>query len=78
MEVRDDGIGIPPEKLKALTDTLAKRERIRTQGYGLGNVNDRIHILAGAEFGMQIISEPALGTSVRLRLPKTWGGYHDV
>ncbi|MDO4270275.1 MAG: sensor histidine kinase [Eubacteriales bacterium] len=78
MEVRDDGVGMPPEKLKALENALARCGDVRTESYGMCNVNDRIHILAGGEYGIQVVSEPGLGTSVRLRLPKTLGGTEHV
>ena len=78
MEVRDDGVGMSESRLEALRNALAHCGDIRTDSYGMCNVNDRIHILAGEEYGISLVSEPGLGTSVRLRLPKTLGGINDV
>ena len=78
MEVRDDGVGMSESKLQALDKALAHCGDIRAESYGMCNVNDRIHILAGEEYGISVVSEPGFGTSVRLRLPKTLGGMSNV
>jgi sensor histidine kinase YesM len=38
------------------------------------NVNDRIQILAGREYGLSFTSEKGVGTSARIVLPKTLKG----
>ena len=38
-------------------------------GYGIRNVIDRIHLFYGKEYGVDIHSTPAHGTSVRIHLP---------
>lgn len=78
MEVRDDGVGMSESKLQALDKALAHCGDIRAESYGMCNVNDRIHILAGEEYGISVVSEPGFGTSVRLRLTKTLGGMSNV
>ena len=42
--------------------------------YGVVNVNDRIQILAGREYGLSFTSEKGVGTSARIVLPKTLKG----
>ena len=61
--VRDNGKGMEQEKAEKLVTYQAK-------GYGLKNVNDRIHLLYGNEYGIQIFSELGIGTTVVLRFPK--------
>ncbi|WP_283674750.1 cache domain-containing sensor histidine kinase [Butyricicoccus sp. Marseille-Q5471] len=78
MEVRDDGAGMSPEQLQSLRDSLECSNRTGTEGYGMRNVCDRIRILVGKEYEIQVMSEQGMGTSVRLRIPKTLGGLTDV
>lgn len=64
-EVIDDGCGIEPEKLLLLQNSMNQSEG----GYGLKNVNVRIKLQYGAEYGIYIESEPGFGTKVRIELP---------
>ncbi len=68
LAVKDNGIGIPGEEAKLL---LLDNERVHKQGSGVGlvNVNKRIHILFGKEYGLSIESEPDEGTTVYIRIP---------
>ena len=61
--VRDNGMGMPQEKAETLVTYQAK-------GYGLKNVNDRIRILYGENYGIRIFSAPDEGTTVVMRFPK--------
>ena len=61
--VRDNGKGMEQEKAEKLVTYQAK-------GYGLKNVKDRIHLLYGNEYGIQIFSELGIGTTVVMRFPK--------
>lgn len=63
MAVTDNGPGMNPEKARNLVTYQAK-------GYGLKNVNDRIKLLYGEEYGVKIFSRPGDGTRVEIRLPK--------
>ena len=77
LEVRDDGVGMTVEKQTELVKSIEKSEGTRFESYGMGNINDRIHILAGSEYGISIISDLGIGTSVSIRLPRTLGGEID-
>lgn len=61
--VRDNGKGMEQEKAEMLVTYQAK-------GYGLKNVNDRIRLLYGENYGIRIFSEPGVGTTVVMRFPK--------
>jgi len=65
-EIEDDGVGIPPEKLKHLLSS--NHEPVNKRGIGVANVNERIKLLYGKE-GIYISSECGNGTKVMIRLP---------
>lgn len=68
LAVTDNGMGMTSEEAElVLTDS----ERVHKQGSGVGlvNVNNRIQILFGKEYGLAIESEPDEGTTVSIRLP---------
>ena len=68
LSVTDNGIGIPPDEVGfLLTDT--KRVHKKGSGVGLVNVNNRIQILFGKEYGLEIESELDEGTTVSIRIP---------
>lgn len=78
LEVRDDGVGIGRDQLKQLHDMLKHCGEHSTKSYGMCNICDRIHLLAGSEYGLEIVSELGVGTAVRLRLPTKLGGSENV
>lgn len=68
LSVTDNGIGMSEEEVSlVLTDS----NRIHKHGSGVGliNVNNRIQILFGKEYGLVVESEPDEGTTVSIRLP---------
>ena len=68
LSVTDNGIGIPPDEVGfLLTDT--KRVHKKGSGVGLVNVHNRIQILFGKEYGLEIESELDEGTTVSIRIP---------
>ena len=64
--VADDGIGMEPEQVAAL---LQNEPSDRT-GIGVKNVNDRLRIYFGADYGISIESAPYEGTTVTIRTPR--------
>lgn len=68
LSVTDNGMGIPEDEIGfLLTDT--QRVHKKGSGVGLVNVNNRIKILFGEKYGLQIESEPDVGTTVSIRIP---------
>lgn len=66
--VADNGMGMTEEQVQfALTDS--SRGHKQGSGVGLVNVNNRIQILFGKEYGIVIESEPDEGTTVKIRIP---------
>ena len=64
IEIWDNGEGIEPARLRRLQEGREKSKRI-----GIRNVQDRIHILYGREYGLTIASEYHKYTRVRILLP---------
>ncbi|WP_161601280.1 sensor histidine kinase [Paenibacillus luteus] len=66
--VSDDGEGMSPDIIsKLLTKDL--NNRTRGSGYGLRNINERIHLFNGPGYGLTFDSKPGIGTAVSIRLP---------
>ena len=59
-------------KLQQQLGTAAHPDH-RDSGYGLYNVNERIHILFGSSYGLTVTSEPDFGTEVTVKIPKLKG-----
>ena len=73
LTVTDDGKGIPKEKLTMLNERLNSLNKEHDQkvnfGYGMMNVQARIKLTYGENYGLQIDSLPDFGTTVTIRLP---------
>ena len=68
LTIADNGMGIPEEEVEFLfTDT--QRVHKKGSGVGLVNVNNRIKILFGEQYGLHIESELDEGTIVSIRIP---------
>lgn len=67
--VKDNGIGMTQEKIDAL---LKDTDAAHTKGksIGLNNINMRMKMLYGEQYGIQIESEINVGTTVTLMVPK--------
>lgn len=89
MTIRDNGVGISPEKLTKLREKLesvgkglesGKQEHSLAEnassGYGIMNVQARIRLTYGKEYGLQINSELGTGTTVILRHPIVRDSYN--
>lgn len=64
-KVSDDGIGMAPEQVAE----LLKNEPSDRTGIGIKNVNDRLRIYFGPQYGLSIDSVPDEGTVVTIRMP---------
>ena len=68
MCVRDNGWGMTEDKVQSLLAGEAKAEGGHS-GIGVKNVNQRIRLYYGENYGLFIESEPDEGTSVTVRIP---------
>lgn len=70
-EVSDNGIGMPSDKLENLRREINKEEfeiDMKT-GFGLSNVNQRIKLYYGKQYGITLTSEPVIGTKINIIVP---------
>ncbi|WP_235775421.1 cache domain-containing sensor histidine kinase [Paenibacillus sinensis] len=68
LRVEDDGVGMDGETLKHLNLSLINTASSSRFGIGLHNVNERIKLHYGESSGIQVWSQPGIGTCVTLRL----------
>lgn len=76
IRISDDGVGMDEEVLSRMNDRLGKSgQAFASQGsetrggIALINVNNRIHLLFGEEYGLHVFSMPGVGTDVEINLP---------
>ena len=69
IDVRDNGCGMDAETLEALRNSIVLHDSGRTRSIGLYNINQRIKLGYGAEYGMTIVSEPEKGTTIGVSFP---------
>lgn len=66
LEIEDDGVGISKEKL---ANILVENSSDTFHGYGINNINKRIKLLYGDDYGLEYTSKAGLGTTVRIIFP---------
>ncbi len=60
IEVEDNGIGIPDDRLP----------QVYADGIGISNVHERLRVLYGGDFRMEITSREGQGTLIRIEVPE--------
>src|SRR5450755_2075682 len=60
VEIEDNGVGISEEKLP----------HVYVEGIGLSNVRERLRVLYGADFNLEIDSHEGQGTRIRIDVPQ--------
>lgn len=72
LEVQDDGVGFTPYKLAEIRSMLnddSSEISLKEGGFGLENVNKRIKLYYGKQYGLYVQSEYLGGTQVVARIP---------
>lgn len=76
IRISDDGIGIDPETLARINSRLGRgglsavsQDNEQSGGVALVNVDNRIRLLFGNEYGLHVFSVPNCGTDVEITLP---------
>ena len=59
IEIEDNGIGIPEERMA----------KVYVDGIGISNVHERLRVLYGGDFRMDISSQEGVGTRIRIEVP---------
>ncbi len=65
--IKDDGLGIDPNELEMLRWTL--KEGVRGKSYGILNVNQRLRLSYGEEYGVKVDSVKNQGTIITIIHP---------
>lgn len=69
LTVEDNGVGMDEEEVKRLQREISKPCKETETGFGLANVNERIRMNFGMEYGMTITSQKGQGTKVQVIIP---------
>ncbi|MCR4739262.1 MAG: sensor histidine kinase [Lachnospiraceae bacterium] len=69
IEVKDNGIGMTQDRLSQVMDGIRNKAPSESDIYGLYNVNERIKLNFGQEYGLAIESVYEEGSTVSIRLP---------
>lgn len=65
--LEDDGTGMSEEQIRNMNNSISEYDK--DFGYGIRNVNKRIEILFGKEYGLHYSKNEAGGVTVTIRLP---------
>jgi two-component system LytT family sensor kinase len=68
IEIADNGVGISEEKLP----------HVYVEGIGLSNVRERLRVLYGTDFHLDIESRPGEGTVIRIEIPELVATMQEV
>ncbi|GAB4374008.1 MAG: sensor histidine kinase [Spirochaetales bacterium] len=75
LSVKDNGVGMSAEILSRMSTDLEQGDRVRSRSSGVGvrNVDERIKLYFGKEYGVEFYSTEGEGTEVKIRLPSVRG-----
>ena len=66
----DNGVGIEKEKLDKIFEISTSRQnRERHTGVGLENIQSRLQLYYGDNYGLRIESEVDMGTTISITIP---------
>lgn len=70
LTVADNGLGMTPQELEKLRMNMRSDTIKESRHIGVTNVNQRIKLYYGDDYGLIIDSEEGIGTSVTVRIPR--------
>jgi two-component system LytT family sensor kinase len=68
IEIEDNGVGISEEKMP----------HVYVEGIGLSNVRERLRVLYGTDFHLDMQSRPGEGTLIRIEVPELTPALQEV
>jgi two-component system, sensor histidine kinase YesM len=68
--IEDDGVGIEKEDIQKILNTEKKNVNKGLSGIGIKNVDERLKLFYGEEFGLSIDSVVGMYTRVNIKIPK--------
>lgn len=69
IEIQDNGCGFTPERLQTIQTMLSSEDLTGNDSLGLKNVDSRLKLIYGTEYGLQIQSDPGCGCCIQIILP---------
>ena len=69
LSVTDNGLGMTEDKVSLVLEGKSNSGNGRGSGIGVKNVNERIKLYFGEDYGLKIDSEPDVGTTIIIYLP---------
>lgn len=69
--IEDNGVGMTPQETEALTEKINMPCNETGAGFGLANVNERIRMNFGQEYGLFVQSQKGKGTKITIAIPAT-------
>ena len=72
--ITDNGVGMEKEQVEKMLNNRCNIEKGRFSGVGIGNVNSRMQLIFGEQYGLTIKSEKNMFTSVVISFPKVQSG----
>lgn len=67
--IEDNGVGMDEEKAFKLLDGTCSADKHEHHGYGINNINDRLKLNFGADYGLSYTSFPGKGTTAIIKIP---------
>lgn len=67
--ISDNGMGMTQEQVDSLMTETRHVASGRGSGIGVKNVNERLRLYFGEQYGLNILSEPDEGTTIEIHLP---------
>ena len=74
IRIKDNGVGMSEEQV----ESILKKERTDSKGIGVKNVNDRIKIYFGDDYGIVVESELDVGTIITIKIPAVMEDRYSV
>ena len=68
-DIKDTGVGMTEAELASVRSKLTRPCKETDSGFGLANVNERIRMNYGPEYGVTIDSRQGEGTWVQITIP---------
>ncbi|RCX18201.1 two-component system sensor histidine kinase YesM [Fontibacillus phaseoli] len=76
-KVEDNGRGIPPDRLEEINQGLQKPDEY-SESFGLRSIHERLKLLYGDAYGVEVRSEEGKGTTVVVTFPELEEGDRNV
>ncbi len=70
-EITDNGVGINPDSIRNILKNIDTDFELKSKHIGLKNINQRIKLIFGSQYGVNISALSKQGTKVQITIPAT-------